>query len=98
MTVLRCVADFIGCRPTLPPVTSMDIGWSPVDKAWSVTIHLFGGIVRDLERWASAMDDVVTTRFEGRSEYTGEYTRIEVAGTVHGHSVTVWTTLEERTR
>ncbi|WP_406282752.1 hypothetical protein [Embleya sp. NBC_00896] len=97
-TVLRCVADFIGCRPALPPVTSVDVGWSQVDLVWSVKIHMYAGTSQDMERWALAMDDVVTTRVEATSEYIGEHTRIEVAGTIHGHSVTVWTTLDGSTR
>ncbi|MET7300094.1 hypothetical protein [Embleya sp. NPDC005575] len=96
--VLRCIADFIACRPTLPPVTSVDLGWSQTHLVWSVKIHVFGGTEHDMERWASALDAPVTTRIEGTSEYIGEHTRVEIAGTIHGHRVTVWTTFNGSTR
>lgn len=98
VTVLRCVADFIGCRPTLPPATSVDLVWSCADLVWSVKIHVYGGTGQDLQRWASALDDAVTTRVEGSNTYIGEHTRIDVVGTIHGHAVTVWTTLDGNTR
>jgi hypothetical protein len=92
--VMRCVADFIGARPTLPAMTSLEVDWSHVDLFWTVKIHLFRASTRDMDRWASALDDAVTTRSDRSDIYVGDHTHIEVIGTVHGHPVQVWTSIE----
>jgi hypothetical protein len=90
--VLRCLADFLGARPALPAVTTLDVSWSIADRAWSVRAHLFGGTARDLAAWAFAIDDAVTTTEPMTS---GAGMRMDVRGTVHGHPVHVWCVLDD---
>ncbi|MYW04514.1 hypothetical protein [Streptomyces sp. SID3343] len=98
VTVLRCVADFIGARPILPAMTALEVDWSHVDRLWTVKIHLFRASTRDMDRWASALDDAVTTHSDRSDVYLGDHTHIEVAGTVHGHPVRAWTLLDRSGR
>ena len=98
VTALRCVADFVGSRPGLAPFTAVDVVWSHVDLTWCVKVMVQDATAAEMDAWAHAIDDAVTTSTEGSSRYVGAYSRIDVVGTVHGLPVTVWTTRDGDSR
>ncbi|UGQ14278.1 hypothetical protein LO772_12205 [Yinghuangia sp. ASG 101] len=97
--VLRCFADFVSARPGLPPVVCLRVTWSHTDHCWEVEGQLASDAgVAEVERWGIALDDAVITAEDGNGQYLGPYVKHTATGTVHGHLVSVWTTLGRSAR
>ncbi|WP_436785946.1 hypothetical protein [Yinghuangia sp. YIM S10712] len=84
---LRCFADFIACRPSLPKLADVRLAWSYVDRCWSFSGQLHHPVSVDaLTLWSCAIDDAVITA----RELSPRTVQHEVSGTVHGHLIAVW--------
>ncbi|UGQ08936.1 hypothetical protein LO772_18310 [Yinghuangia sp. ASG 101] len=84
---LRCFADFIACRPSLPKLAEIRLAWFYPDGCWSLSGQLHHPVTVDaLTVWSNALDDAVITA-RALSPRTVQH---EVSGTIHGHLIAVW--------
>lgn len=88
-TILRCVADFMAARPSLPALCRIEIMWSHIEEAWRLSGQLDGDDASDIDKWAVSLDDSVLTMRVVASDQD-RYTVREVAGTLHGVDMRVW--------